>query len=55
MIEGLAPEGERVDDDLSAGQLLTSIREARAAENAMAARQLQLAARWADSAARALT
>jgi hypothetical protein len=48
MIEQLAAETERVEDDLSAGQLLASIREARAAENAMAARQLLLAAQWAD-------
>ncbi|GAA1924420.1 HNH endonuclease signature motif containing protein [Nocardioides hwasunensis] len=41
-----APEAEA--DDLSASALLASIRAAREAENAAAAEQLDLAARWAD-------
>ncbi len=40
--------GAEVDDDLSAAGLLASIRSARATEDAAAARQLTLAARWAD-------
>ena len=37
-----------VDDDLSPAALLASIKSARTAEDAAAARQLELAARWAD-------
>jgi hypothetical protein len=40
--------GAEVDDDLSPAGLLASIRSARTAEDAAAARQLALAARWAD-------
>ncbi|RYB89954.1 DUF222 domain-containing protein, partial [Nocardioides oleivorans] len=47
MIDTLAaPEAEA--DDLSASALLASIRSERDTENAAAARQLDLAARWAD-------
>ncbi|WP_439938688.1 hypothetical protein ACS3YM_03495 [Nocardia sp. N13] len=48
MSEALAEEIERVEDDLSASGLLASIRAERDAENTAAARQLELAARWAD-------
>jgi 5-methylcytosine-specific restriction endonuclease McrA len=48
MIETLAAGTERVADDLSARGLLASIRAERDAENTAAARQLELAARWAD-------
>ncbi|MFC7363004.1 HNH endonuclease signature motif containing protein [Nocardioides astragali] len=49
MIERLeAVPGTEVDDDLTAAGLLASIRSARTAEDAAAARQLDLAARWAD-------
>ncbi|WP_439939697.1 HNH endonuclease signature motif containing protein [Nocardia sp. N13] len=48
MSEALAEDIERVADDLSASGLLASIRAARDAENTAAARQLELAARWAD-------
>ncbi|NYE36950.1 hypothetical protein F4692_002083 [Nocardioides cavernae] len=48
MIETLERDAAEVDDDLSAAGLLASIRTARHAENAAAARQLDLAARWAD-------
>jgi hypothetical protein len=48
MIEELAQGDERVADDLSAADVLASIREERAAEHRAAARQLDLAARWAD-------
>ena len=48
MSEALAKEVERVEDDLSASGLLASIRAERDAENTAAARQLDLAARWAD-------
>ncbi|CUR60197.1 putative HNH endonuclease [metagenome] len=48
MIEELAQGAEVVGDDLSAPVLLASIRSEREAENAAAARQLDLAARWAD-------
>ncbi|WP_439938167.1 DUF222 domain-containing protein [Nocardia sp. N13] len=48
MSEALAEEIERVGDDLSASGLLASIRAERDAENTAAARQLELAARWAD-------
>ncbi len=48
MIETLVgPEVGEVDD-LSASDLLSSMRSERAVENAAAARQLDLAARWAD-------
>ncbi len=40
--------GAGVDDDLSPTALLASIRSARVAEDEAAARQLTLAARWAD-------
>jgi hypothetical protein len=40
--------GAEVDDDLSPAGLLASIRTARDTEDAAAARQLVLAARWAD-------
>ncbi|NYE37473.1 hypothetical protein F4692_002606 [Nocardioides cavernae] len=48
MIETLERDAAEVDDDLSAAGLLASIRTARETENAAAARQLDLAARWAD-------
>ncbi len=51
MIEQLtagAGAGTGVDDDLDPAGLLASIRRARSAEDAAAARQLDLAARWAD-------
>ncbi|MFC7360202.1 HNH endonuclease signature motif containing protein [Nocardioides astragali] len=48
MIETLGGPGTEVDDDLTPAGLLASIRSARAAEDAAAARQLDLAARWAD-------
>ena len=48
MFEGLEGPTERVDDDLSASDLLASIKSSRNIENAEAARQLVLAARWAD-------
>ena len=50
MIETLTAEapGAEVDDDLGPADLLASIRRARSAEDAAAARQLDLAARWAD-------
>ncbi|HYH74078.1 MAG TPA: hypothetical protein VD764_12745, partial [Nocardioides sp.] len=48
MIETLAGLGGEVDDDLDASGLLASIRLARSAEDAAAARQLTLAGRWAD-------
>jgi hypothetical protein len=47
MIETLAQDVERVADDLSASDVLASIRVERAAEHQAAARQLDLAARWA--------
>ena len=40
--------GAEVDDDLTPTALLASIRTARSTEDAAAARQLSLAARWAD-------
>ncbi len=43
-----APGKVEVDDDLIATALLATIRSARATEHAAAARQLDLAARWAD-------
>ncbi|MCK9823705.1 HNH endonuclease [Nocardioides cavernae] len=48
MIEALEHRVGKVDDDLSASDVLASIRSERATENAAAARQLVLAARWAD-------
>jgi hypothetical protein len=45
MIETLAAGTGRVADDLSARDLLASIRAERDVENAAAARQLELAAR----------
>ncbi len=48
MIETLERDGERVADDLSAADLLASIQASRSVENAEAARQLDLAAQWAD-------
>ncbi|NYE38420.1 hypothetical protein F4692_003568 [Nocardioides cavernae] len=48
MIEMLERAAAEVDDDLSAAGLLAAIRAARDVENAAAARQLDLAARWAD-------
>ena len=48
MFEGLGGLTERVADDLSASDLLSAARDARSIENAAAARQLVLAARWAD-------
>jgi hypothetical protein len=47
MIETLTT-GAREVEDLSAGELLTSIKASRELENAEAARQLVLAAAWAD-------
>jgi hypothetical protein len=48
MIEVLERETVEVADDLSASALLASIRTSRQVEHAEAARQLDLAARWAD-------
>ena len=48
MSEALVVMIERVEDDLSPSALLASIRTSRDLENAEAARQLELAARWAD-------
>jgi hypothetical protein len=48
MIEVLEREAVEVADDLSAGALLASVRERRAAEERAAADLLDLAARWAD-------
>ncbi|NYE37041.1 hypothetical protein F4692_002174 [Nocardioides cavernae] len=48
MIEALASSGRDQADALTAADLLASIRTSRQAENAEAARQLDLAARWAD-------
>ncbi|WP_210437974.1 HNH endonuclease signature motif containing protein [Nocardioides xinjiangensis] len=48
MIERLADADAGGVDDLTAAGLLSAAREARVAENAAAARQLDLAARWAD-------
>ncbi|WP_374457248.1 HNH endonuclease signature motif containing protein [Nocardioides sp.] len=48
MIETLERNTGRAADDLSASSLLASIRSARNEENQAAARQLDLAARWAD-------
>ncbi|WP_439936272.1 HNH endonuclease signature motif containing protein [Nocardia sp. N13] len=48
MIETLAAEPGAEADDLNASGLLASIRAERDAENTAAARQLELAAHWAD-------
>jgi 5-methylcytosine-specific restriction endonuclease McrA len=48
MSEALKQVEESVEDDLSATALLASIRDSRDLENREAARQLELAARWAD-------
>ncbi|MDT0186598.1 HNH endonuclease signature motif containing protein [Microbacterium sp. ARD31] len=48
MIEVLEREAVEVADDLSAGALLASIRERKAAEERAAADLLELAGRWAD-------
>lgn len=48
MIDTLAGPGTGEADALTAADLLASIRAERQAENAAAARQLDLAARWAD-------
>ncbi|TGN62705.1 HNH endonuclease [Nocardioides eburneiflavus] len=48
MIETLAAEAREVTDDLSPADLLATIKASRDLENTEAARQLALAARWAD-------
>jgi hypothetical protein len=48
MIETRAEGTERVEDDLSAGQLLALARERKATEDRAAADLLAVAARWAD-------
>jgi hypothetical protein len=48
MIEHLAVEAREVADDPSASELLRSIKASRDLEHAEAARQLVLAAQWAD-------
>jgi hypothetical protein len=48
MIEGLTAPARGVADDLSPADLLASIKASRELENAEAARQLTLAATWAD-------
>ena len=48
MIEASERSTGQVAADLSAADLLGSIRASREAENAEAARPLDLAARWAD-------
>jgi hypothetical protein len=48
MLDGLAAEARGVADDLSAGELLSAIRERKATEERAAADQLVLAAAWAD-------
>jgi hypothetical protein len=48
MIEMLAGRGVGEVDDLTATDVLSALRSERALENAAAARQLDLAARWAD-------
>ena len=48
MIDTLAGPGAGEADALTASDLLASIRTSRNVENAEAARQLDLAARWAD-------
>ena len=48
MIETLEQVGERVQDDLSASELLALARDRKAAEDQAAAELLEVAARWAD-------
>ncbi len=48
MIETLEQVGERVEDDLSASDLLALARDRKAAEDQAAAELLEVAARWAD-------
>ena len=48
MIDGLAAGAREVADDLSPAALLATIKASRDLENTEAARQLDLAARWAD-------
>jgi hypothetical protein len=48
MIDRLTAEAQGVADDLTAAELLASIKASRDLENAEAARQLVLAAAWAD-------
>jgi hypothetical protein len=48
MIDGLAAEARGVADDLSPADVLATIKASRDLENTEAARQLVLAARWAD-------
>ena len=48
MIDTLAGPGTGEADALTASDLLSALRERRAAENRAAADQLDLAARWAD-------
>ncbi|HSX96704.1 MAG TPA: hypothetical protein VLG91_04835, partial [Streptomyces sp.] len=48
MIEALAAGARGVADDLSPAALLATIKASRELENTEAARQLVLAARWAD-------
>ncbi|WP_210504390.1 hypothetical protein, partial [Nocardioides xinjiangensis] len=48
MIGPVADADAGAVEDLTAFELLFAAREARVAENAAAARQLDLAARWAD-------
>ncbi|MBD3947484.1 hypothetical protein [Nocardioides ganghwensis] len=48
MIDTLADGARGVADDLSASELLASIKASCDLEHAEAARQLVLAARWAD-------
>ncbi|MBD3944683.1 HNH endonuclease signature motif containing protein [Nocardioides ganghwensis] len=48
MIDGLAAGARGVADDLSASDVLSAIRDRKAAEHRAAADQLVLAARWAD-------
>ncbi|TGN62661.1 HNH endonuclease [Nocardioides eburneiflavus] len=48
MIDELAAEARGVADDLSPADLLATIKASRDVENSEAARQLALAARWAD-------
>ena len=48
MIETLERVGERVEDDLSASDLLALARDRKAAEDQAAAELLEVAARWAD-------
>ncbi|TGN62969.1 hypothetical protein EXE59_02655 [Nocardioides eburneiflavus] len=48
MIDGRAAPARGVTDDLSPADLLATIKASRDLENTEAARQLDLAARWAD-------